>query len=581
MAADATVLNLGVGGETLPSYYVVATGTNWPAGVTGYLTSKVANNNVIQDVDLTHGLPVQQQTGASFAVTLTSTTITGSVAVTGTFWQATQPISAASLPLPTGAATSANQATEITSLASIDGKITACNTGAVVITSGTVTFSNSTIAVTNSGTFATQATQAGTWNITNISGTVSLPTGASTSALQTTGNSSLSSIDGKTPSLGQALAAASVPVVLTAAQLTTLTPLTSVAVTNIGTFAVQATLSAGSAVIGHVIVDSGSITANAGTNLNTSLLALEGGGNLATLAGGVSAAVYQDNIKQINGVAPLMGNGVTGTGSQRVTISSDNTAFSVNATLSAETTKVIGTVNQGTSPWVCSLTSTTITGTVAVTQSGSWTNTVTQATGSNLHTVLDSGTLTTCSTVTTVSTVSTLTQWNAGHGTAAAALRVELPTDGTGVVGLNAGSNLIGKVGIDQTTPGTTNAVQDIPNTSGGLSFNYQIAPSTPAKTAVKASAGQLYAIKAMNIGATPVYIKLFNVASAGVTLGTTACDDQYLVPGNTAGAGFVTNVDKGIAYSTAITAAITGGIASADNTSITASNVIVTFYFK
>jgi hypothetical protein len=50
------------------------------------------------------------------------------------------------------------------------------------------------------------------------------------------------------------------------------------------------------------------------------------------------------NIKEINAVTPLMGNGVTGTGSQRVTIASDNTAFSVNATLSAETTKVIGTV---------------------------------------------------------------------------------------------------------------------------------------------------------------------------------------------------------------------------------------------
>lgn len=41
---------------------------------------------------------------------------------------------------------------------------------------------------------------------------------------------------------------------------------------------------------------------------------------------------YNFNMGQINGVAPLMGNGVTGTGSQRVTISSDNTAFSVNAT---------------------------------------------------------------------------------------------------------------------------------------------------------------------------------------------------------------------------------------------------------
>lgn len=51
------------------------------------------------------------------------------------------------------------------------------------------------------------------------------------------------------------------------------------------------------------------------------------------------------NLAQMNGVALLMGNGVTGPGSQRVTISSDNTAFSVNSTLSAETVKVIGTVN--------------------------------------------------------------------------------------------------------------------------------------------------------------------------------------------------------------------------------------------
>jgi hypothetical protein len=35
------------------------------------------------------------------------------------------------------------------------------------------------------------------------------------------------------------------------------------------------------------------------------------------------------NEAQINGVTPLMGNGVTGTGSQRVTIASDNTAFNV------------------------------------------------------------------------------------------------------------------------------------------------------------------------------------------------------------------------------------------------------------
>lgn len=62
--------------------------------------------------------------------------------------------------------------------------------------------------------------------------TLPLPTGASTSASQTSGNNSLASIDTKTPPLGQALATASAPVVLTAVQIATLTPLASVGVNN-------------------------------------------------------------------------------------------------------------------------------------------------------------------------------------------------------------------------------------------------------------------------------------------------------------------------------------------------------------
>jgi hypothetical protein len=45
-----------------------------------------------------------------------------------------------------------------------------------------------------------------------------LPAGAATDALQTTGNTSLASIDSKTPPLGQAVSAASVPVVLASDQ---------------------------------------------------------------------------------------------------------------------------------------------------------------------------------------------------------------------------------------------------------------------------------------------------------------------------------------------------------------------------
>lgn len=55
------------------------------------------------------------------------------------------------------------------------------------------------------------------------------------------------------------------------------------------------------------------------------------------------------NVAQINGVTPLMGNGVTGTGSQRVTIASDNTAFSVNAVQSGTWFQFPGATSSSTS----------------------------------------------------------------------------------------------------------------------------------------------------------------------------------------------------------------------------------------
>lgn len=48
-------------------------------------------------------------------------------------------------------------------------------------------------------------TQSGTWNITNVSGTISLPTGAATSALQTTGNGLLTTIDADTGAIKTAV----------------------------------------------------------------------------------------------------------------------------------------------------------------------------------------------------------------------------------------------------------------------------------------------------------------------------------------------------------------------------------------
>ncbi len=150
--------------------------------------------------------------GNPFPVTIEN----GSIAVTGTFWQTTQPVSVASLPLPTGAATSALQTTGNTSLASLVSAITVCNTGAVVISSGTIT------ANAGSGTFAVSASA------------LPLPTGAATSALQTTGNASLVSL------------------------------VSAITTCNTGAVTISTALPAGTNVIGHVIADSGSTTAVTG-----------------------------------------------------------------------------------------------------------------------------------------------------------------------------------------------------------------------------------------------------------------------------------------------------------------------------
>ena len=79
-------------------------------------------------------------------------------------------------------------------------------------------------------------------------------------------------------------------------------------------------------------------TANAGTNLNTSALALD-----ATLTGGAQKAIVRGGAKGTAVAADLTSNPVdANTQALHVNLAGTN---AVNATLGAETTKVIGTVN--------------------------------------------------------------------------------------------------------------------------------------------------------------------------------------------------------------------------------------------
>lgn len=87
----------------------------------------------------------------------------------------------------------------------------------------------------------------------------------------------------------------------------------------------QVRVTALAAVTGSVVV---TLNAGNGTGYVSLQNPIPAGTNLM---GGV-------NVSQINDVTPLMGNGVTGTGSQRVTMASDNTPFGVISAVSAVTT---------------------------------------------------------------------------------------------------------------------------------------------------------------------------------------------------------------------------------------------------
>lgn len=110
--------------------------------------------------------------------------------------------------------------------------------------------------------------------------------------------------------------------------------------------------------------------------------------------------------------------------------------------------------------------------------------------------------------------------------------------------------------------------------TSGGASYSNAIAPATPAITTVKSSAGNIYGIVAFNLLTTPVYLKIFDAASP--TLGSTASSFQYMIPGNAGGAGFSIQIAGQRSCANAIKYAVTGGIATTDNTSITANSVLI-----
>jgi hypothetical protein len=219
-----------------PIYVELSDGTNplttLPVSIAGNVTvvqSTGTNLHVVVDAGSAVIGHVITDTGSTTAVTGNVTVVQptgtnlhvavdGSVAVTGTFWQTTQPVSG-SVSVSNFPALQDVNVAKWNAVAV--GSPTAYGTapGAVNVI-GVNAYVTNTVPVTGTFWQTTQPVSGTFWQATQPISAVALPlpAGASTSALQTTGNSSLSSIDGKLNTLGQKTMAGSVPVTMASDQ---------------------------------------------------------------------------------------------------------------------------------------------------------------------------------------------------------------------------------------------------------------------------------------------------------------------------------------------------------------------------
>lgn len=121
---------------------------------------------------------------------------------------------------------------------------------------------------------------------------------------------------------------------------------------------------------------------------------------------------------------------------------------------------------------------------------------------------------------------------------------------------------------------------QPTPVTTGGLSRSYASLANSTNATTVKASAGQVYNVRAFNNSANIAYLKFYNKATSP-TCNSDTVVDKILIPGNTSGAGIVTDISMGDAYSTGISYCVTGAFGDTDNTAVAASAYSVTVSYK
>ena len=118
--------------------------------------------------------------------------------------------------------------------------------------------------------------------------------------------------------------------------------------------------------------------------------------------------------------------------------------------------------------------------------------------------------------------------------------------------------------------------------TSGGTKTHRFKSTGSNKADVAKDAPGQLYGIQAFSTDETPVYVRVYDKATAPGTSDTPVWEG--LVPGSTGGvgSGFLKEWPTGLDVFTAgIGYRITTGVADSDDTATSANEVIVNFEYK
>jgi hypothetical protein len=120
------------------------------------------------------------------------------------------------------------------------------------------------------------------------------------------------------------------------------------------------------------------------------------------------------------------------------------------------------------------------------------------------------------------------------------------------------------------------------PHTGGGLSI-FRSLDLDETEEEVKATAGTVHAIWVTNTATATRWLKLYNATTANVTVGTTTPLITIGIPGNSSDdiSGHFGANSYGIGFDTAITAAVTTGVADNDTGAPGANDVIVNIFYK